>query len=318
VSPSVDARAAELRARRSPFVLAVVVRAERPTSAKPGDRAIVLPDGTIEGFVGGSCAESTVRVQSLRQLEAGASTLLRITPGGGRSSEAPGLVVVDNECLSGGTIEVFLEAVMPPPLLQVYGDTPIARALVAVGTAAGYEVRLVRPGGAGFSMPTDSPGIGSRHSPVAADALGVVVASHGHGEEEVLAAAVGAGIPYVALVASPKRGPAVVADAGVPADRVKTPAGLDLGARTPGDVAVSILAEVAAARSARPAPAASPLLRIGVGVPAAPEIAVDPVCHMDVVVSPEALQLEHAGRTWYFCAPGCRTAFAADPARYGA
>ena len=111
-SSTIDARAGELRARRSPFVLAVVVRAERPTSAKPGDRAIVLPDGTIEGFVGGSCAESTVRVQSVRQLEAGVSTLLRITPGGGGTTcepAAPGLVVVDNECLSGGTIEVFSE-----------------------------------------------------------------------------------------------------------------------------------------------------------------------------------------------------------------
>ena len=307
-SSSIDARAGELRARRSPFVLAVVVRAERPTSAKPGDRAIVLPDGTIEGFVGGSCAESTVRVQSVRQLEAGVSTLLRITPGGGETGEPapPGLVVVDNECLSGGTIEMFLEAVMPPPLIQVYGDTPIARALVAVGSAAGYEVRLA-----------------ARSATVAADALGVVVASHGHGEEEILSAAVDAGVPYIALVASPKRGVAVLGDARVTADRVKTPAGLDLGARTPGDVAVSILAEVVAARAARPAvadPPSSPqeLLRIGLGAPATPRIAIDPVCHMEVVVAPDALQLEHDGRTWYFCAPGCRKAFAAEPARYGA
>jgi xanthine dehydrogenase accessory factor len=310
-SNSIDARAGELRARRSPFVLAVVVRAERPTSAKPGDRAIVLPDGTIEGFVGGSCAESTVRVQSLRQLASGTSTLLRITPGGDRAgrSAVPGLVVVDNECLSGGTIEVFLEAVMPPPLIQVYGDTPIARALVTVGSAAGYEVRLA-----------------ARSAAVVADALGVVVASHGHGEEEILSAAVAAGVPYIALVASPKRGAAVLGDARVTPDRVKTPAGLDLGARTPGDVAVSILAEVVAARAGaasqpppeeeRPPP--QELLQIGLGAPAAPRIAVDPVCHMEVVVSPDALQLEHDGRTWYFCAPGCRKAFAAEPARYGA
>ena len=309
-STVVDARADELRAARSPFVLAVVVRAERPTSAKPGDRAIVLPDGSIEGFVGGSCAESTVRVQSLRQLAAGTSVLLRITPGGdatrppGFASDVPGLVVADNTCLSGGTIEVFLEAVMPPPLLQVFGDTPIARALVAVGSAAGYDARL-----------SDGPG------PVAGDALAVVVASHGHGEQEVLTAAVSAGVPYVALVASPKRGAAVLAEAGVPAGRVKTPAGLDLGAHTPGDVAVSILAEVVTARTApRPAPSPAPpsLLQIGLGAPATPEIAVDPVCGMDVVAGPDAISLEHAGRTWYFCAPGCKKAFAADPARYGA
>jgi xanthine dehydrogenase accessory factor len=303
----VDARVAELRARRSPFVLAMVVRAERPTSAKPGDRAIVLPDGTIEGFVGGSCADSTVRLQSLRQLAMGESTLLRITPGGsaGRPPEA-GVVVVDNTCLSGGTIDVFLEAVMPPPLLQVFGDTPIARALVAVGTAAGYEVRIAaRPG------------------PVADDALAVVVASHGHGDEPaILAAAVAADVAYVGLVASPKRGAAVLAEAGLPAGRVKTPAGLDLGARTPGDVAVSILAEVVAARAATrpveapPAPAPQELLRIGVGAPPRPETAIDPVCAMAVVVSPDALRHLHDGVTYYFCAPGCRKRFAADPARY--
>jgi xanthine dehydrogenase accessory factor len=309
VNPStVDARAGELRARRSPFVLAVVVRAERPTSAKPGDRAVVLPDGTIEGFVGGSCAESTVRLQSMRQLAMGESTLLRITPGGSAHDRAadPGMVVVDNTCLSGGTIDVFLEAVMPPPLLQVFGDTPIARALATVGTAAGYEVRVAtRPG------------------PIADDALAVVVASHGHGDEpEVLTAAVAADVPYVALVASPKRGAAVLTEAALPAGRVKTPAGLDLGARTPGDVAVSILAEVVAARAAtRPVsapPAAAPqeLLQIGVGAPPRPEIAIDPVCEMEVIVSPDALQHEHDGTTYYFCAPGCRKRFAADPARY--
>ncbi|GAA1894411.1 XdhC family protein [Asanoa iriomotensis] len=298
-------RADELRAARSPFVLAVVVRAERPTSAKPGDRAVIRPDGTIEGFVGGSCAESTVRIQSLRQLAAGESTLLRITPGGdatrpvGFASDTPGLVVADNTCLSGGTIDVFLEVVMPAPLLQVYGDTPIARALVAVGEAAGYEVRLAALPGA-----------------VPADALAVVVASHGHDEIGVLGEAVAAGVPYVALVASPKRGAGVLAEAGVPAGRVKTPAGLDLGARTPGDVAVSILAEVVAARAAAkpaPTPRTTPeLVKIG-----APEIAVDPVCGMDVVVEPGALSYEHNGHTWYFCAAGCRKAFAADPARWG-
>jgi xanthine dehydrogenase accessory factor len=313
VTATTDQRANELRAARSPFVLAVVVRAERPTSAKPGDRAIIRGDGTIEGFVGGSCAESTVRIQSLRQLAAGESTLLRITPGGdatrppGFVSDAPGLVVADNTCLSGGTIDVFLEVVMPAPLVQVYGDTPIARALVAVGGAAGYEVRLAATPG---TVPTD--------------ALAVVVASHGHDEIGVLTAAVSAGVPYVALVASPKRGAAVLAEAGVPAGRVKTPAGLDLGARTPGDVAVSILAEVVAARAAAMVPPPRAPQPVLIGGPSSAEsvnkgplLALDPVCGMDVVVEPSALSYEHAGRTWYFCAAGCRKAFAADPARWG-
>ncbi len=133
-------RADHLRSGRTPFVLATVVRAERPTSAKAGDCALVLPDGTMEGFVGGSCAESTVRLQGLRLLETGESTLLRITPEPDQAESAEGLVTVGNPCLSGGTLEIFLEAMLPPTLVHVFGDAPVARALASVGEALGYAI----------------------------------------------------------------------------------------------------------------------------------------------------------------------------------
>src|SRR5690606_28701411 len=262
----------------------------------------------------------------------------------------PGTVVVDNPCLSGGTLEIFLEAVVPTTLIHVFGDAPIARALVSVGGAAGYDVRAV----------TDPA------APVPADAAAVVVASHGHDELPVLRAALAAGVPYVALVASPKRGAAVRAE--LPAEqaaRVKTPAGLDIGARTPGGVAVSILAELISrgvdavvrevpatgadhqpAEPHDPAHAHDPGLvpdsshahsshahdsdhahgpapaRPAAHPPAHPPAeaaptAVDPVCGMAVLASPASIHTEHAGRTWYFCSSGCRDAFLSDPARYG-
>jgi xanthine dehydrogenase accessory factor len=283
------ARADGLRAGRVPFVLATVVRAERPTSARPGDRAIVHGDGTVEGFVGGACAATTLRAQSAALLagEGSGTTLLRITPTPEPGPAAPGTVVVDNPCLSGGTLEIFLEAVMPSTLVHVFGETPIARALAAVGEAAGYEVRR-----------TTDPG-----QPVPEGAAAMVVASHGHDEQPVLRAALAAGVPYVALVASPKRGAAVLAELGEGADRVKTPAGLDIGAREPGEVAVSILAELVSRRVTTPA-----------GPPA--QTAIDPVCGMTVAVSPASMRYEHAGRSWYFCGTGCQTAFAADPHQY--
>ncbi|MEV4469625.1 XdhC family protein [Nonomuraea salmonea] len=221
-----DARVAGLRSGREPYVLATVVRAQRPTSAKAGDRAVVLPDGTIEGFVGGVCATGTVRAQSLRLLSAGGTTLLRITPEQAAPHEEEGLVAVGQPCLSGGTLEIFLEAVLPPALVRVHGDGPIARALAAVGTAMGCNVDT----GAG---------------PLADDTTAVLVASHGVGEEPVLREALRRGVPYVGLIASRRRGAAVLAglEGG---ERVHAPAGLDIGARTPGEVAVSVYAEIIA------------------------------------------------------------------------
>lgn len=296
-------RAAALRATRVPFVHARVVLAERPTSARPGDEAIVLPDGTIEGFVGGTCAESTVRAQALALLDTGESLLLRISPT--EEPGQPGKHAVVNPCLSGGSLEIFLEPVVPAPLVAVHGDTPIARALSTVGAALGYHV-----------VAWDEAGPG--------DAAAVVVASHGRDEEAVLAAALRAGVPYVGLVASRKRGEAVLADLDVCGSmkaRVHTPAGLDLGARTAAEVAMSILAEIVAERprpSGRPVEGAEQ--HAGAGADAAeaarPASALDPVCGMQVAMVEASLHLDHEGTRYWFCGSGCLRAFAADPAAY--
>jgi xanthine dehydrogenase accessory factor len=320
-------RADRLRSARTPFVLATVVRAERPTSAKAGDRALVLADGTLEGFVGGTCAESTVRVQGLRLLGSGESTLLRITPDTDeRPSTVEGLVTVGNPCLSGGTLEIFLEAMLPPVLVHVFGDAPVARALVAVGTAMGYDVRAS----------TDPA------AALAADTAAVVVASHGRDEDTVLAAALRAGVPYVAMVASRRRAAAVLSEVDVPGElraRVHSPAGLDIGARTPAEVAMSVLAELVATRprqtalpmempaeaaGARAVPGADVEPRgreaVELAAPAGSEPrvreAVDPVCGMAVAVVPGALSVKVDGRAYWFCGSGCQRAFAADPAAY--
>jgi xanthine dehydrogenase accessory factor len=298
-------RAEALRQARTPYVLATVVRAERPTSAKPGDSALILADGTLDGFVGGTCAESTVRLQGLRLLETGASTLLRITPEDETGADAPreaaeGLIVVNNPCLSGGSLEIFLEAMIPAPLIHVYGQAPVARALMRVGAATGYDM-----------VAGDAESIGT--APIPPDTAAVVVASHGRGEESALAAALLADVPYIALVASRKRGDAVLASLGSTRERVHSPAGLDIGARTASEIAVSILAEIVATRPAAPADLEPPTLTLVTG-----RIAVDPVCGMDVAVTATALQAEHAGETYYFCGSGCKVAFLDHPHQFAA
>jgi xanthine dehydrogenase accessory factor len=307
---ALDERAASLRAARVPFVLATVVRAERPTSATVGDTALVLGDGTIEGFVGGTCAESSVRLVALDLLGGGAARL-RIHPDAGpdRVVAADGAIEVHNPCLSGGTLEVLLEAITPPPLLVVHGTAPIARALAAVAAPAGFAVVAVA---------------GAPSVPVAEDAAAVVVASHGREEEAALVGAVRAGVPYVGLVASRRRAAAVLAGLALTDDeraRIHSPAGLDIGARTPEEIAVSILAEIvrerppsATARAAEPvAPPREP-----VAPPREPVAAVDPVCGMTVAAVPSSLHVDVGrGRVW-FCGSGCRDAYLADPAAYGA
>lgn len=277
-------RAEQLAADRVPFVTATVVRAQHPTSARPGDAALVQADGTVEGFAGGVCAEASVRLQALRVLETGEGVLLRILPGEGEddSQADEGTVTVRNPCLSGGALEIFLEPRLPAPVMLVHGETPVAAALTQLGTALGYEIV-------------------SREDPDATDAA-VVVASHGRDEEDMLAAALTKGVPYVALVASHVRGTAVRESLEVPDElkaRLHTPAGLAIGARTPQEIALSILAEVVAEA------------RASAGPPPELKLAIDPVCGMEVAVSAGSVQLEHEGTRFYFCGDGCRDTFAA-------
>jgi xanthine dehydrogenase accessory factor len=269
-----------------------VVRARRPTSVRPGDTAIIYADGTIDGFVGGVCAESSVRLFSRRALETGEPLLLRLVPDGEEGTppgEIEGAIVEHNPCLSGGSLEIFLEPQLPDARVVVIGGSPIAEALELVGAAAGYDTVRVQTG----------------HVAEIEGAAAVIVASHGNAEEQVLGAALSAGVPYVALVASPKRGAAVRHELEVPeeiAAQLHTPAGLDLGARTPGEIAISILAELIAADHSDPGP----------GRPQASTIetvAIDPICGMKVAVADSSLYLEVEGTRVYFCGEHCRRTY---------
>jgi xanthine dehydrogenase accessory factor len=283
---TISERARELLATRTPFVHATVVRAQPPTSCYPGDEAILLADGTIEGFVGGQCAQNSVRKAALGALQTGESVLLRVLPDGDvHFPEAPGACVVVNPCLSGGSLEIFLTPQLPAPLIQIYGATPIGDALAQLCGVLGYEVR----------RDTDL-----------ADATAVVIASHGGPEVEIIRAALDNGVGYIGLVASKVRGASILTELELSdADRARihTPVGLPIGAKTPAEIAVSIAAElITGIRGGS--------LARTVAAEGGPAEAVDPVCRMTVTIGPATEHLRLAGADYWFCGPGCRMAFA--------
>ena len=286
-------RAQELAAQREEYAAATVVRAQSPTSVKAGDVALVLGDGTIEGFVGGACAEHSVRAYALEALQSGEAVLLRILPFGDESigpegrevDSEDGAVTVENPCLSGGAIEIFLEPVLPDPRVLVVGETPVAAALRHLGSELGLD-----------AVPVDGDALDPRPGDLA-----LVVAAHGRDELGALRRGLEADLPYVGLVASRKRGDGVLGELrgdGVPDDllaRVDVPAGLELGARTPAEIALSILAKVVAVRRAEPKAHAT--------------TAVDPICGMTVAAVESTLSVEHDGETVFFCSEGCKGEF---------
>jgi xanthine dehydrogenase accessory factor len=311
--------AADLVRREQPFALASVVRRQPASSAQQGDGALVTADGIFHGWLGGSCTQPTVVQEALRAIADGRPRLIALSPTP-REDRRPGVLVFPMTCHSGGTVDIYLEPVLPQPRLLVFGVSPVAHALALLARAAGFAVDAADPAADRTIFPeadrlwTDlgalAPGAGSRTF--------AVVATMGERDEEALAAAL-AGMPaYLGVVASAKRF-AQIRDTllarGAHEDsleRVKSPAGLDIGAQTPEEIAVSILAEIVQVRRRLAAePAESP----GLPVAAASE-QVDPVCGMKVTVAGARHTAESAGRTWYFCCGGCRERFLTAPERF--
>lgn len=285
------ARVAELTSARVPFVHATVVRAQEPTSARPGDDAIILGDGTIEGFVGGHCAEGSVRSAALAALAETQTVLLRVLPESEQGfPDSPHARVVVNPCLSGGALEIFLEPLLPAPLLVAVGDTPITNALLTMAGTLGFVGEKAAPG----KRPDG--------------AVAVLIASHGRGEPEAIRSALDCGVPFIGLVAGRTRGAATLEEMGLTDQeraRVRTHVGLDIGARTAEEIALSIMAEVVRAIrvDGMKAPVPAPL--------AQPAQVIDPICGMTVVVDQDSPHvLDQDGDHW-FCGAGCRDRYLA-------
>jgi xanthine dehydrogenase accessory factor len=311
------AEAQELSEAGQPFALATVVRRVAPASAQPGAKALILPNGSMRGWVGGSCAQPVVTSEARQALREGTPRLLRLGTMPGASHKGKGqaredIVEYPMTCHSGGALEILIEPVLPAPRLFIVGETPVVETLADLARVTGYRVNQFERA-AGLALR-----LGDSEAPVF-----VVVASMGVDDEEALAAALRLGTPYVALVASPKRAAVVcetLAAMGVSPDdlvRLKAPAGLDIGARTQEEIALSIIAEITQIRSAMTPRTAEAAAAPGPNPVAALELeAVDPVCGMIVIIAGARHQTAYDGKTWYFCCGGCKARFEADPLPY--
>ena len=337
-------RASELARRGQAFALATVVWRQGPSSGQQGSRAIITAGGEVHGWIGGACAEPVVIREARQVIADGEPRLLLLgTPDQFGKTVPEGMTVVPIACQSEGALEVFIEPVQPAPRLVIIGRSPMAQTLAALADALGWHTALL-----------DGPGFSAAD---ADERSMVVVATQGHGDEEAVEQAVLARPAYLGLVASQRRGAAVLgylADRGVPQDqldRVRAPAGLDLGRTSHREIAVAVLAELVQLRAAGEIPGgtagagatglgAASTGNVSTGTAstgtvstgtaqaghgqraaaapagAAPAEAVDPICGMTVAADDSSYPLVHDGVTYYFCGTGCRRAFEADPAAH--
>lgn len=314
--------ASELAQRGEPFALATVVRREPPSSAHVGDTALVTTSGAFHGWVGGSCTQPTVVREALLALADRAPRLIALSPHP-ELDQRPGIAAFPMICHSGGSVDIYIEPVLPAPRLVVFGDSPVTRALARLGKASGYTVDAVDPSADSTTFPEadrvfsqiDAAALRQK-SGAAGPWLCAVVATLGQWDEDGIRAALALDPAYLGVIASRTRFAVIrqtLKASGVAEEALATirnPAGLDIGAELPEEVAISVLAEIVQARHA-----AQPAIAPVVTSEAATE-AIDPVCGMSVIIATARHKAEFGGRTYYFCCGGCRERFVADPNRY--
>jgi xanthine dehydrogenase accessory factor len=303
-----------------PFVLATVVRRERPTSGQPGDKAIITLEGEFVGWVGGSCAQPTVLQEAQKALADGEPRLVVLTPN--LDAEVrEGVELYRMTCYSGGSMEIYIEPYLPEPQLLICGASPAAEALAKIGKAVGFQIVLIDPSATAENFPDAEvilPQLEVGKFPATRERY-AAVATMGNWDEEAIKDVLALSPDYLGLVASKKRFQEIVSrlsGEGVSREKlalVTCPAGLEISARTLAEVALSIMAEIVSLRRSRAETGAVTGRPAPVALPA---MAEDPVCHMTVDPQTARYCADFEGLTYYFCNASCKTSFEKDPRRY--
>ena len=306
-------KAQQLMKNGEPFVVALVVNYQAPISAKPGYRALVTADGQIWGWIAGGCSQGIIIEEALQVLKDGQPRLIKITPDADEHN--PGTMDRKMTCHSGGTLEVYLEPVVPQPHMIIFGTSATARALCKLSKAMEYQVTALGPDTKELLPEADAHFDSFAAGEIkVSDNTFVIVSTQGEGDELALEAALKLSAPYCAFVASKKKAKAVMKEmrersfSKEQLKSIKSPAGLDIKASRPEEIALSILAEVVMAMRMRQV-MESPSRE-------ASQEALDPICGMRVKVDSAQHVSNYQDQKYYFCCAGCKMTFEADPEKY--
>ena len=318
---------------KEPFAMAMVINRVHPSSGKPGDKAVITPDGKVVGWIGGGCTRGIVIKEALEAIQTNKPRVVRIQPDG---EPAPKNGVVDYKmtCHSGGTVEIYIEPVLPNPHIVILGKSHVAMALGKIAPSMGYAVTVMAP----HAEQSAFPNVERLHT--GAMDLGllqpnsfIVVCTQGENDEDALEFALQSGISYISFVASRRKANAVfkqLRDRGVTFDQlknIKTPAGVDINAKLPEEVAISILAEiiqnirsdnfqVSGKPTLEPATRQESTAAANRNSVEPSGLYINPVCGIPVDKATAKHVLEYHGAQVYFCCDGCKVSFEKEPEKY--
>jgi len=314
----------KLKKKNEPFAIAQVVRREAPSSGKVGDKAVINKYGEIIGWIGGGCVKGIIFKEAEDALRTGKSRLVKIgktfTP-----SVQEGVVEYKMTCQSEGTVEVFIEPVLPPPHLVVIGHSAIARALVKMAGIAGYRITGVAQDAnlQTFEKVDELITQINLSNVKTTNGSFIVVITQGEGDEKALMEALKKDYAYLGFVASRKKMASIkeyLESSGIDKkkiDCITSPAGLDIKAKKPEEVAISILAQIIQIQNSASAPTTFEKYEsTKEDGGASPVYYINPVCGVPVDMNNPKHVVEYKGEKIYFCCDGCKVKFDAEPDKY--
>ncbi|HEY5691410.1 MAG TPA: XdhC family protein [Cyclobacteriaceae bacterium] len=304
---------------KPPYAIAMIVNRIAPSSGKPGDKAVILPDGTMKGWIGGGCTRGIVLKEALLAIDQGKPRLVTIAPGA-EDITRKGVVAYTMTCESGGSVEVYIEPVLPKPHILIMGRSHIGMALSRLSKLTGYQVSVVAKGADRITF-TDADRVLDTEvleKNLISDNTYIVVCTQGENDDMALKQAIESGAKYVSFVSSVRKANSIynsLKKKGISVQdlaRVKTPAGIDISAKLPEEVAISILAEIISIlRNEKGADKKDPTSSLNLD-----EYFINPVCNIPIQKSTAKHIIPYKGIDYFFCCDGCTDSFKTDPEKY--